>query len=363
MCNLNAGYNRKRCKTVGGVKRIYLSDFTDFQTFTRGELFSDRITKIDGVYSRYFEIQQTVQDAQYSETAVQSTENFTEFIEQTLTFRIFLKNTAAKDLVNEITKGCFRVIIEDNNGILHLMGEKTEAYCTEATGNIGKSWSDSNSYNITIKAMTYDTSSEILESAFDDLRVFADLTTNTKGIRTLDVEDFGSNMATGTYTNVSVSTVKGAKFMITVNNGSMVAYTVTSPGNDYDINEIVFLAPNSIPPLGNISQLNPGTLHQGWYVAGTHTNVPLLGGTGTGALATIVIDPLQFVGGNWIGGNIVSVTVTNPGVGYSAGDVLSIDGSGTTNVFYHSSELDNTYIVSVAPAQQPNFKVRSTIWI
>jgi hypothetical protein len=49
------------------------------------------------------------------------------------------------------------------------------------------------------------------------------------------------------------------------------------------------------------------------YTNGTYTNVPLTGGTGTGAQATIVVS----------GAVVASVTITTPGTGYVVGDVLS----------------------------------------
>jgi hypothetical protein len=49
------------------------------------------------------------------------------------------------------------------------------------------------------------------------------------------------------------------------------------------------------------------------YVDGTYFNVPLTGGTGTGAVASIVVS----------GGTVTSVTITNPGCQYVVGDVLS----------------------------------------
>lgn len=60
------------------------------------------------------------------------------------------------------------------------------------------------------------------------------------------------------------------------------------------------------------------------YTNGTYTNVPLTGGLGNSALATIVV----------AGGAVTSVTITNPGKIYAVGDVLSalasnIGGTGT----------------------------------
>ena len=63
---------------------------------------------------------------------------------------------------------------------------------------------------------------------------------------------------------------------------------------------------NGIAVLGTIT---PGTL----YKAGTYTNVPLTGGTGTGATADITV----------AGGAVTAVVLDTPGTGYVAADTLS----------------------------------------
>lgn len=51
------------------------------------------------------------------------------------------------------------------------------------------------------------------------------------------------------------------------------------------------------------------------YINGTYFGVPLTGGTGTGAVATVVVS----------GGAVTSVTISNPGCQYIVGNSLSVD--------------------------------------
>ena len=65
----------------------------------------------------------------------------------------------------------------------------------------------------------------------------------------------------------------------------------------------------SVGAIGTLGTITPGT----GYTNGTYTGVALTGGTGTGAIATVVV-----------AGNVVTtVTITTAGTGYSPGDVLT----------------------------------------
>ena len=61
--------------------------------------------------------------------------------------------------------------------------------------------------------------------------------------------------------------------------------------------------------------LSVGTLTVGTgYTNGTYLNVPLTGGSGAGALATVVVS----------GGSVTAVTITNSGSSYLVGDTISV---------------------------------------
>jgi len=76
--------------------------------------------------------------------------------------------------------------------------------------------------------------------------------------------------------------------------------------------------PGCITPVttGAITSLVITTAGLGYTASSSFPNTPLLGGTGTGAIGTVV------TGTN---GEILSVTVTTPGTGYTEGDVLVPD--------------------------------------
>jgi hypothetical protein len=88
-----------------------------------------------------------------------------------------------------------------------------------------------------------------------------------------------------------------------------------TPDSNYVIELHYFYYPVSIVQraIATTSLTNGGSL----YTNGTYTNVPLTGGSGSGAIATIVVS----------GQAITSVTITNGGNFYAVGDILSTSSS------------------------------------
>ncbi len=91
-----------------------------------------------------------------------------------------------------------------------------------------------------------------------------------------------------------------------------------TPDDAYNVELHYYYYPESIIQ-GGVSALDLPTLQGGsGYQNGVFYNVPLTGGTGSGAVATIEVT----------GGAVTSVTITEPGSSYSGGDALSASLSG-----------------------------------
>jgi hypothetical protein len=107
--------------------------------------------------------------------------------------------------------------------------------------------------------------------------------------------------------------------------GAMVKHlTAPTPGNWPTSGTITFPDGKTAAitgPLATVGTITPGSA----YTNGTYTGIPLTGGSGYGAQATIVV----------AGGVVTSVTITNGGVKYSAADTglsaaaASIGGTGS----------------------------------
>jgi hypothetical protein len=107
---------------------------------------------------------------------------------------------------------------------------------------------------------------------------------------------------TGTFNEVS-----GSKFLYNDTYSTQVAIgQVISGSNIPTGTKVVAITTSNVKTLGSIT---PGS----GYVNGSYTNVPLTGGSGSGAKATIGVS----------GGAVTTVTITARGAGYAVGNVLS----------------------------------------
>ena len=143
----------------------------------------------------------------------------------------------------------------------------------------------------------------------------AGYTPSSSGIATVGQIAGGSGYTKGVYAGVPLTdgSGTGAVATITVNSSSEVSdVAITSGGTDYLVGDVVSAVASSIGGVGLITVLGAITGGSS-YTTGTYVNVPLTGGSGTGATANITVS----------GGVVSAVSLSSPGINYTAGDTLS----------------------------------------
>lgn len=132
----------------------------------------------------------------------------------------------------------------------------------------------------------------------------------------------GTNYTNGTYKNIALTSTtgigSGATANMTVTGNAVTSVTLVNGGNGYINLDTLSVAPASIGNgIKTTTSLVGGTL----YGNGSYLSVPLIygsgspstGGVGSGATANITV----------VGNTVTSVSIQNPGIGYTVGDVLT----------------------------------------
>ena len=156
-------------------------------------------------------------------------------------------------------------------------------------------------------------------------------TTATASVNSLGISNiFGITTGIG-YTTPPILTVSAPT--TGVNTATVAAtlgvstFTVTNSGSGYLSSPSITLSAPSVPgfsgrvglgitgTVGNGITFSPGVLYQG--TSGTAYTVPGVGGIGTGAILSLAFSAP---------GNLINVTIVNPGYGYTVPPVVNLDG-------------------------------------
>lgn len=145
----------------------------------------------------------------------------------------------------------------------------------------------------------------------------------------------GSGYSNGLHTNVALSggSGTGATADITVAGGIVTGVTLDVGGQNYNIGDTLSATATQLG--GGVTA---GTITAGGtkYASGSYTLVPLTGGTGSGAVASITVTA----------GVVTAVTITTPGIGYAVNDALGVAQSSLGGVggglIYTVNTVNNT---------------------
>jgi hypothetical protein len=147
-CNIIEGITLDCRQGAGGIKKLYLTEFSNVSSITSSSGQVSAITMAAG--KKFWTVEVELEDAQFDENATVSIENGTTFYEQTLTFSVFKMTAKNRNIVRLLTQNRLMVIVQDADDVYHLAGETRAMHLTAGTSSTGKASGDKNGYAITL---------------------------------------------------------------------------------------------------------------------------------------------------------------------------------------------------------------------
>ena len=145
-CNISLG-RLEGCKDqVGGLNAIYFLNFDD-ATYTLDTDGLASVTETTPAAYKY-DLRGT---STFEQSLTSSRDNGTTFVEQTLTVSLKKQDTTTQKEVKLLADGRPKVLIEDNNGNLFVMGHEYGAEMN-ATASTGAAMGDKSGYELTFVA-------------------------------------------------------------------------------------------------------------------------------------------------------------------------------------------------------------------
>lgn len=148
-CNLTAGIQLGCRDNVGGLKNMWITDFTNILSLTSST--GDTITAISGT-GTFYEFQLIRTSSQHTETVNASLENGTVFYQgETVTYFAKLEQSKRNILKTLAQSQRLAIVVEDNNGAYFYLGQSYGCFISAGTSGTGKALGDQNGYNLTFQ--------------------------------------------------------------------------------------------------------------------------------------------------------------------------------------------------------------------
>jgi hypothetical protein len=148
-CNLSAGIQLGCRDNTGGLKTLWITDYTNVTSITSST--GDTITAISGT-GTYYEFQLIRTSSQLTETVNASLENGTVFYQGEIVTYFNKLGQDKRNILKTLAQSQrLSVVAEDNNGQFFLLGQTYGCFVSAGTSVSGKSLGDQNGFNITLQ--------------------------------------------------------------------------------------------------------------------------------------------------------------------------------------------------------------------
>jgi hypothetical protein len=148
-CNLTAGIPLGCRDNVGGLKSLWITDFTNIESITSNT--GDTITAISGT-GTYYEFQLIRTTSQLTETVNASLENGTVYYQGEIVTFFSKLDQAKRNILKTLAQSQrLSIVAEDNNGNYFYLGQTYGCFISAGTSVSGKALGDANGYNLTFQ--------------------------------------------------------------------------------------------------------------------------------------------------------------------------------------------------------------------
>lgn len=152
--SFSGGLSKGCDNNVGGVSKVYLTDFANLTSVTETGGTVSSIIMASASYFYEFEFNRN--SSTYTEDLLKSVEAGSALFEQTLSITIPRRDVAKRNTLALLTQRDLAVIFKDSNGLYWLSGRAEGMYLSESTSTSGTAKADGSNYVITLKGFEID---------------------------------------------------------------------------------------------------------------------------------------------------------------------------------------------------------------
>lgn len=148
-CNLTAGIQLGCRDNTGGLKTLWITDYTNVTSITQST--GDTITAISGT-GTFYEFQLIRTSSQLTETVNASLENGTVFYQGEIVTYFNKLGQDKRNILKTLAQSQrLAIVAEDNNGQYFYLGQTYGCFISAGTSVTGKALGDANGYNLTFQ--------------------------------------------------------------------------------------------------------------------------------------------------------------------------------------------------------------------
>lgn len=150
-CVLTSGYTLDCADSVGGIKKIYITELANKSSVTAASGIITAFTLSAG--KKFFTYELQKETSNLVENITRNSANGTTFYEQVLQFTIRKMAASLRNEIKLLAQNQVMIIVLDRNGKYWLLGEQNGCEMTNSTAATGTAMGDFNGYTLNFQGM------------------------------------------------------------------------------------------------------------------------------------------------------------------------------------------------------------------